>query len=126
MICHKQKLLISEMRRYFRQKCEEIRGKFEEAILRLTPHVRGELARQLLGLRALSNQTDQKLRAARGAAGADAASFGRLVDLTIIAMEHLNDAAEALSRYLDELFGTLSETASADLNVRRHRDLFLG
>jgi hypothetical protein len=104
MICRKQKLLVAEMRKYFRQKCEEIKAKLEELTFRLTPLVQGELASQLLGLKALSSQTDQKLSAARGTASADGASFERLLDRTIAAMEHLSDGAEALVRYLDELF----------------------
>jgi hypothetical protein len=109
VFARKQKLLIAEMRKYFRQKCEEIGRKFEDAALRFTPHVRGDLAYRLLGLKTLSTQTDQKLRAAR------AASFERWIDRTVVAMEHLSDAAEALSRHLDGLFEMLSERVDTAL-----------
>src|SRR5690349_5924000 len=49
VVARKQKLLIAEMRKYFRQKCEEIGRKFEDAAIRFTPRVRGDLAHRLLG-----------------------------------------------------------------------------
>jgi hypothetical protein len=71
-------------------------------MLGLPPSVLHDLAGQLDELEAITNQTNQELRAAFAIAGAGE-SAEQLLNRALASMEKLTEVAEAMTRRFDEL-----------------------
>jgi hypothetical protein len=102
-IQRKHKLLAAETYEYFWNVCPELTARWKQAMLTLRPGVR-DLAVEMQQLEAVANAANQQLSAAVRA-GASVGGFPpeALLDRALSSMENLREAADTMTRLLDEL-----------------------
>jgi hypothetical protein len=101
----KRNLLAEEMLRYFGETCPALAARCEIAIAGLPLLARREVAGRLQTLRALTNETNRGLTAAHVAVARGQAPAERLLDRALASIEHLNEIAQTMTGWMDELLG---------------------
>jgi|HubBroStandDraft_6_1064221.scaffolds.fasta_scaffold764271_1 hypothetical protein len=96
-------LLAEEMLRYFGETCPALAASCDVAIGHLSRHARREIAGHLQTLRAVTNETNRELAAARVAATGDHASSELLFGHALASIEHLSEIAQTVAQRIDEL-----------------------
>jgi hypothetical protein len=98
-------LLAEEMLRYFGETCPALAASCEAASGRLSRNARKEIVGHLQRLRAVTNETNRELAAARVAAigDQDHASSDLLFRHALASIEHLSEIAQAVAQRMDEL-----------------------
>jgi hypothetical protein len=86
--------------------CPALTERWRQAIFTLPPSVLQELAIEVQHLEAVTKLTNQELHAARLGAIADGDLVEVLLDRALASMELLNEAADTMTRLLDELLKT--------------------
>jgi hypothetical protein len=99
----KRQLLTAEMQRYFGDTCPALAARWEATIVGLAPALMPDLAERLQVLEAATNETNQYLRAAFVEANDSHARAEPLLDRALASLEHLNEIAETMMRWLNEL-----------------------
>jgi hypothetical protein len=99
-IQRKRERLIVEMHEYFWNVCPELTARWKQAMLTLPPSVLQDLTVEIKNLEAVTKWANQQLRAALGTGGEPAED---LLDRALASMENLTDAADTMTRLLDEL-----------------------
>jgi hypothetical protein len=99
----KRNLLVEEMLRYFGETCPVLAARCEVAIVGLPPRARREVAGRLQTLRAVINETNRDLAAARVAVARGQATGALLLDRALASIEHLSEVAHAIKLWMDEL-----------------------
>ncbi len=85
---------------YFWKVCPELTARWKEAMFTLPPSVLRDVAVEIKNLEAITKWANQQLHAALGAGGELAED---LLDRALASMENLTDAADTMTRLLDEL-----------------------
>jgi hypothetical protein len=103
-IQRKRDRLAAETSDYFWHTCPELTARWRQAMLTLPPSVLRDLAVEIQHLEAVTNAANQQLNAAAhpGAVGGGEPVEG-LLDRALASMENLREAAEMMTRLLDEL-----------------------
>jgi hypothetical protein len=103
-IQRKRDRLAAETNDYFWHTCPELTARWRQAMLTLPPSVLRDLAVEIQHLEAVTNAANQQLNAAAhpGAVGGGEPVEG-LLDRALASMENLREAAEMMTRLLDEL-----------------------
>jgi hypothetical protein len=99
----KRNLLAEKMLRYFGETCPALAPRCEIAIVGLPPLDRREVAGRLQTLRAVTNETNRELTAARVAFSRGQAPAEFLLDRALASIEHLSEVADIMTRWMDEL-----------------------
>ena len=99
-IQRKRERLRVEMHEYFWNVCPELTARWKRAMLTLPPSVLQDLAVEIKHLGAVTNWANQQLHAALGAGGEPPED---LLDRALASMENLSEAADTMTRLLDEL-----------------------
>ena len=99
-IQRKRERLAAETYEYFWNICPELTARWKRAMLTLPPSVLQDLAVEIQHLGAVTKAANQQLHAALGAGGELAED---LLDRALASMENLTDAADTMTRLLDEL-----------------------
>jgi hypothetical protein len=103
-IRRKQRLLATEVQRYFEQTCPELTAKWDPAIIGLAPSLLREVAGRLRELDTISNCANRELKTAYHAATKKGCKSAEgLLDRALASMELLGEVAEGLNRRVDEL-----------------------
>ena len=96
----KRERLTAETNDYFWHTCPELTARWKQAMLTLPPSVLRDLAVEIKNLEAVTKWASQQLHAALGA-GDDPPED--LLDRALASMENLREAADTMTRLLDEL-----------------------
>src|SRR6266851_8331989 len=99
-IQRKRERLTAEMHEYFWNVCPELTAQWKQATLTLPPSVLRDLAVEIQHLGAVTKWANQQLHAALGAGGEPVED---LLDRALASMENLSEAADTMTRLLDEL-----------------------
>jgi hypothetical protein len=99
----KRNLLAEEMLSYFGETCPALAARCEVAIIGLPPLARRDVAERLLKLRAVTNEANRELTAARVTVATGQAPEESLLDRALASIEHLSEVAQATTRRMDEL-----------------------
>jgi len=99
-IQRKRERLIVEMHEYFWNVCPELTARWKQAMLTLPPSVLQDLTVEIKNLEAVTKWANQQLHAALGV-GNDPDED--LLDRALASMENLSEAANTMTRLLDEL-----------------------
>jgi hypothetical protein len=99
-IQRKHDRLAVEMHDYFWNVCPELTARWKQAMLTLPPSVLQDLSVEIKNLEAVTKWANQQLHAALGA-GDDPPED--LLDRALASMENLREAADTMTRLLDEL-----------------------
>ena len=99
-IQRKRQRLAAEKYEYFWNVCPELTARWKRAMLTLPPSVLQDLAVEMQHLEDVTNAANQRLHAALGAVGEPVED---LVDRALVSTENLSEAAETMTRLLDEL-----------------------
>ncbi len=99
-IQRKRERLIVEMHEYFWNVCPELTARWKQAMLTLPPSVLQDLTVEIKNLEAVTKWANQQLHAALGV-GNDPDED--LLDRALASMENLSEAADTMTRLLDEL-----------------------
>ena len=99
-IQRKRERLAAETYEYFWNICPELTARWKQAMLTLPPSVLQDLSAEIKNLEAVTKWTNQQLHAAVGAGGEPPED---LLDSALAAMENLSEAADTMTRLLDEL-----------------------
>jgi hypothetical protein len=102
-IASKRQLLAVEMQRYFGDTCPALAARWEATIVGLAPALLRDLAGRLRALEAATNETNRYPRVAFVEANDSHARAEPLLDRALASLEHLNEIAETMMRWLDEL-----------------------
>ena len=102
-IQRKHERLTAETNDYFWHTCPELTARWRLAMLTLPPSVLRDLAVEVRHLESVTELTNQELHAARLGAMADGVPVEYLLDRALASMENLSEAAETMTRLLDEL-----------------------
>jgi hypothetical protein len=100
----KRERLAAETYEYFWNVCPELTAQWKQAMFTLPPSVLQDLAVEIKHLEAVTNVANQQLNAAAhpGAVGGGEPVEG-LLDRALASMENLREAADTMTRLLDEL-----------------------
>jgi hypothetical protein len=99
-IQRKRERLAAETYEYFWNVCPDLTARWKEAMLTLPPSVLQDLAVEIQHLGAVTKWANQQLHAALGAGGEPVED---LLDRALASMENLSEAADTMTRLLDEL-----------------------
>jgi hypothetical protein len=99
----KSERLTIETNDYFWHTCPALTARWRQAMLTLPPSVLRDLAVELRALEAVTNWANQQLHAALRASGEPPED---LLDRALASMERLSEAADTMTRLLDELLKT--------------------
>ncbi|SRR6266404_6017650 len=99
-IQRKRERLTVQMHEYFWNVCPELTARWRQAMLTLSPSVLQDLAVEIEKLESVTNWANQQLHAALGAGGEPPED---LLDRALASMENLSEAADTMTRLLDEL-----------------------
>jgi hypothetical protein len=99
----KRERLAAETYEYFWNVCPELTARWGRAILTLPPYVLQDLAVEIQHLGLVTNAANQPLSAAHAGPVADGVPVEDLLDHALASMEHLGEAANTMTRLLDEL-----------------------
>ena len=99
----KRNLLVQEMQRYFGETCPALASRCAVASIDLPLFARRKVVKRLQCLIAITNETGRVLSAARVGASGEHSTEKLLCDQALASLEHLNEVAEALTRWMDEL-----------------------
>ena len=99
-IRRKRERLAAETYEYFWNVCPELTAQWKQAMLTLPPSVLRDLAVEIKNLEAVTKWANQQLHAALGAGGEPPED---LLDRALASMENLREAADTMTRLLDEL-----------------------
>ena len=103
-IRRKRDRLAADTYEYFWNICPELTEQWKQAMLTLPPSVLRDLAVEIQKLEVVTNAANQQLSAAtREGAIADGKLVEVLLDRALASMELLNEAADTMTRLLDEL-----------------------
>ena len=103
-IQRKRDRLTAETRDYFWHTCPELTARWRQAMLTLRPSVLRDLSVEIQHLEAVTNAANQQLNAAaHPGAIADGELVELLLDRALASMERLSEAADTMTRLLDEL-----------------------
>jgi hypothetical protein len=102
-IRRKQRLLATELKRYFGQTCPELTAKWNLAIIGLQPSLLRELTGRLQNFERITNLVNRELKAAYGSAAAKGESAESVLDRALASLERLTEVADDLNRRVDEL-----------------------
>ena len=103
-IQRKRERLAVEMHEYFWNVCPELTARWKQAMLTLPPSVLQDLSVEMKNLEAVTMWANQQLSAAaRAGALAGGMPPEDLLDRAIASMENLGEAADTMTRLLDEL-----------------------
>jgi hypothetical protein len=108
----KRERLAAETHEYFWNICPELTARWKQAMLTLPPSVLRDLAVEIQHLENVTNSANQQLHAALEASGQPQ---GDLLDRALASMENLREAADTMTRLLDELLKT-RDARSGDPN----------
>ena len=102
-IQRKRERLTAETHEYFWNVCPELTARWKEAMLRLPSSVLSDLVIELQGLEFVTKRTNLELsNASVGGMDGDV-PVEDLLDRALASMEHLREAADTMTRLLDEL-----------------------
>ena len=99
-IRRKHELLTAETNDYFWHTCPELTARWKQAMLTLPPSVLRDLAVEIKNLEAVTKWANQQLHAALEEGGEPPED---LLDRALASMENLKEAADTMTRLLDEL-----------------------
>jgi hypothetical protein len=102
-ILRKRERLAAETYEYFWNVCPELTARWKRAMLTLAPSVLRDLAVEIKRLGAVTNAANQQLHAAHLVIIAGSEPAEDLLDRALASMEHLSEAADTMTRLLDEL-----------------------
>jgi hypothetical protein len=102
-IRRKHERLAAETHEYFWNICPELPERWKQAVLTLPSSVLLALGVEINTLRPVTNLANQELSKARVGAMADGVPIEYLLDRALASMELLNEAADTMTRLLDEL-----------------------
>ena len=102
-IQRKRERLAAETYEYFWNVCPELTARWKQAMLTLPPSVLRDLSVEIKNLEAVTKWANQQLHAALGAGGEPTED---LLDRALASMENLSEAADTMTRLLDELLKT--------------------
>jgi hypothetical protein len=105
-IQRKRDRLATETNDYFWHTCPALTERWRQAMFTVPPSVLQELAIEVQHLEAVTKLTNQELHAARLGAIADGDLVEVLLDRALASTELLNEAADTMTRLLDELLKT--------------------
>jgi hypothetical protein len=101
----KRDLLHEEMQRYFWETCSALATRCEVAI-GLPPVARREVVGRLQTLRSITHETNRELTSARIAVAQGQIPDKILLDRALASIEHLNEVAQTMTRWMDELLNS--------------------
>jgi len=104
-IQRKRERLAAETNDYFWHTCPELTARWKQAMFTLPPSVLRDLAVEIRHLENVTSRANQELRAALGAI-TDGRPVEDLLDRALASMESLSEAADKMTRLLDELLKT--------------------
>src|SRR5260370_28432004 len=96
----KRERLTVEMHEYFWNVCPELTAQWKQAMLTLPPAVLRDLAVEIQHLENVTNWANQQLHEALAASGEPPED---LLDRALASLENLREAADTMTRLLDEL-----------------------
>ena len=96
----KRERLAVETYEYFWNICPELTARWKQAMLTLPPSVLRDLSVEIKNLEAVTKWANQQLHAALRAGGEPPED---LLDRALASMENLSEAADTMTRLLDEL-----------------------
>ncbi len=102
----KRERLAIETQEYFWHTCPELTARWKAAMLRLPSSVLSDLAIELQGLELVTKRASLELGKAHAAAMDDDVPVEDLLDRALASMVHLSEAADTMTRLLDELLKT--------------------
>jgi hypothetical protein len=102
----KRERLAAEMHEYFWSICPELTERWKQAMLTLAPSVLRDLAVEIQHLETVTNVANRYLHAAHVEAEAGDVPVEDLLDRALASMENLSEAADTMTRLLDELLET--------------------
>jgi hypothetical protein len=102
-IQHKHDRLAAETNDYFWHTCPELTARWRQAMLTLPPSVLRDLAVEIQKFEVVTNAANQQLHAAHLGVIAGGEPAEDLLDRALASMEHLSEAADTMTRLLDEL-----------------------
>ena len=106
-IQRKRERLAAETYEYFWNICPELTEQWKQAMLTLPPSVLRDLAVEIQHFEAVTNAANQQLSAAaHPGAIAGGEPVEDLLDRALASMENLREAADTMTRLLDELLKT--------------------
>jgi len=98
----KRNLLAQEMQRYFGETCPALASRCAVASIDLPLFARRKVVERLQLLVAITKETGRGLSAAR-VGGGEHSTEKLLCDHALASLEHFDEVAEALTRWMDEL-----------------------
>ncbi len=102
-IRRKRERLTIETHEYFWIVCPELTARWKEAMLRLPPSVLSDPVNELQGLELVTRRASLELGKAHAGGVDGAVPVGDLLDRALASMEHLREAADTMTRLLEEL-----------------------
>jgi hypothetical protein len=93
------------MQRYFWETCSALATRCEDAI-GLPPVARREVVGRLQTLRTITHETNRELTSARIAVAQGQIPDKILLDRALASIEHLNEVAQTMTRWMDELLNS--------------------
>jgi len=102
-IQRKRERLAAEKHEYFWNVCPQLTARWNEAMLTLPSSVLRDLAVEIKNLEAVTKWANQQLHAVLVAGGEPPED---LLDRALASMENLSEAADTMTRLLDELLKT--------------------
>jgi hypothetical protein len=96
----------SETHEYFWNVCPELTARWKRAMLTLSPAVLQDLGTKVQHLEAVTNTANRYLHAAHVEDEAGDVPVEDLLDRALASMERLSEAADTMTRLLDELLQT--------------------
>ena len=102
-IRRKSDRLAAETYEYFWNVCPELTAQWKRAMLTLPPSVLRDLAVEIQHLGAVTKWANQQLSAAAHAGAVAGDPAEDLLDRALASMENLSEAADTMTRLLDEL-----------------------
>jgi len=109
-------LLVQEIQRYFGETCPALASRCAVASIDLPLFARRKVVERLQCLIAITNETGRLLSAARVGASGGHSTEKLLFDQALASLEHLNEVAEALTRWMDELLNKYVQFAQRSKN----------
>jgi hypothetical protein len=102
-IQRKRERLAAETHEYFWNVCRELTARWKQAMLTLSPSVLQDLGVEVQHLEAVTKTANRYLHSAHVEAEAGDVPVEDLLDRALASMELLSEAADTMTRLLDEL-----------------------